>query len=915
MPSLLRSTAFSCFLAFSLAVGAAPGHAKPSRQSGVLQPVNSVEGVEEYRLPNGLQILLIADDSKPTTTVNLTYRVGSRHENYGETGMAHLLEHMLFKGTPKNPKVWAEFQRRGLAANGSTYFDRTNYTAKFAANEANLQWYLGWLADAMVNSYVARHDLDTEMTVVRNEMESGENSPGRILFQRTLSQMYDWHNYAHATIGDRADVENVDIPRLQAFYHLYYQPDNATLTVAGKFDTTQVLNWVSDAFGVIPKPTRQLPVLYTLDPAQDGERSITLRRIGGTPLVEAAYHVPPGPARDYAAVELLAIILGDTPSGRLYKQLTQQQLTSIVGASALALHDPGAIFFEAQVAPGQDPGKVRDELVSAVESIGSKPITAEELGRAKLKWLKDWEQTFTDPEAVGFAMSESISQGDWRLFFLTRDRVRDMPLADVQRVAELYFLPSNRTVGTYLPTERPQRAPAPAQVQLAEAMKDFKPRLAAAKVAAFEATPANIDARTQLFAVGGVKAALLPKPTRGGAVSAVLMLQFGDEKSLAGTSAAAQAVAALLDKGTSTLSREQVQDRLDALKTELKVASSAGRVTISLESRRDMLPAAIALVGEMLRQPALPADAFEEFKRAVANAIEQQRKDPASLARNTLDRLGNPYPRGDVRYRPSFDELSEDFGGLTLAQVRAFHEHFYGASSGEFSAVGDMDPVEVRQSLQSALTGLGSGSPFTRVANPLVSVKPQLLMLETPEKPNATMLVRQPFPLNDADPDYPALAMANYLLGSGGSSRLWKRIRESQGLSYDVRSQVDWNSIDRNSMWQASAIFAPQNQAKVEAAFREEVARALKDGFTAQELAEGKAGLLNFRQLSRSQDAGLAFTLANNLYLGRTFAVQAKVDAAIGQLTLEQVNAALRQYLSPDRFVTVFSGDFKPKAP
>jgi len=906
----LRSFTTACLFTVSLVFAAAPALAQPL--PGGIQAVTSVEGTDEYRLPNGLQLLLIPDDSKPTTTVNLTYRVGSRHENYGETGMAHLLEHMLFKGTPKNPKAWAEFQKRGLAANGSTWFDRTNYTASFAANDANLEWYLGWLADSMINSYVARKDLDTEMTVVRNEMERGENSPSRILLQRELALMYDWHNYGHSTIGARADVENVDIPRLQAFYHLYYQPDNATLTVAGKFEPARVLKWVADAFGATPKPTRQLPVLYTLDPVQDGERSVTLRRVGGTPLIQAGYHVPAGPARDYAAVELLTVILGDTPSGRLYKRLTQRQLASSVGSYSFALADPGAMFVSAELAPGQDVDKARAELLATVEAIASEPISADELARAKLKWLKDWEQSFTNPETVGLAMSESISQGDWRLFFLTRDRVRDASLADVQRVAEQYLLPANRTLGTYLPTDKPARAPALARVDLAQAMKEFKPAAAAAKVEAFEATPANIDARTQTFAVGGVKAALLPKGTRGNAVTAVLMLQFGDEKSLFGQNAAAQAAAALLDKGTKTLSRQQVQDRLDALKTELAVGASAGRVTITLQSRRDELPAAIELVGDLLRNPAFPPDAFDEFKRSALTGIEQQRKEPGALARNTLDRRGNPYPRGDVRYRASFDELADDYRALTIEQVRGFHTRFYGAGSGEFSAVGDLDAAKVRSALQTALGGWTAGAPFTRVAQPLVAVKPEQLRIATPDKPNANMLVRLGVPLNDLDPDYPALTMANYLLGSGGSSRLWRRIREGEGLSYDVRSVIDWNNIDRNSAWQASAIFAPQNRAKVETAFREEVARVLKDGFTMQELSEGKSSLLNYRQLSRSQDAGLANALANNLYLGRTFALAAQVDAAIGQLTLEQVNVALRKYVTPEQFVSAFAGDFKP---
>ena len=874
--------------------------------------VRSVEGIDEYRLANGLQILLVPDDSKPTTTVNLTYRVGSRHEGGGETGMAHLLEHLLFKGSPKHPQVWAEFTKRGLAANGSTSFDRTNYTASFSANDDNLRWYLGWLADSMVNSNIARADLDTEMTVVRNEMESGENNAGRILVQRTMSAMYDWHPYGRSVIGARSDVENVDIPRLQAFYRQYYQPDNATLIVSGKFDSAQVLKWVAGSFGVIPKPTRKLPTMYTLDAAQDGERQVTLRRTGGAPQVVAAYHVPAGSTADFAAVELLAQILGDTPSGRLHKALVEPGLASSSFAFAWSLADPSVLFLGAQLAPGQDVDKVRDVLLQVGESVARQPITAEELQRARVQWLNGWDQNFSDPENVGLSLSEAIALGDWRLFFLSRDQVRDVTLADVQRVAEAYVRPSNRTLGLYLPTEQPQRAPAPAKVDVAQVLQSFKPQAAVATVAAFDATPANIDARTQRFEFGGLKAAVLPKPTRGNAVQAVLNLRFGDEKTLFGQGPAADAAAYLLDKGTATLTRQQVQDRLDALKTQIAVQSGPGLVSVSLTSRREHLADAVALVSELLRQPAFPADAFEEYKRQSITRIEAARKEPSAVASNALARLNNPYPRGDVRYARSFDEQLQDLNGLTLEQVRAFHKRFYGARFAQFGAAGDIDAAALQQALRKGFGDWQAGEPFTRVPAPLVPTKGQTLKLVTPDKQNADLRARQPMPIAENDADYPALTMANHLLGSGGSSRLWKRIREKDGLSYSVYSGISWNNFEPNSAWFAGAIFAPQNQPKVESGLREELARALKDGFTPQELDEGRSGLLSFRRLSRAQDDTLASALANNLYLNRTFEISARVDAALAALTPEQVNSALRKYLKPESIDMVFAGDFKP---
>jgi zinc protease len=901
-----------CLLALSVWMFAgAPGGAVAQGLPRGVAAVTSVEGIDEFRLPNGLQVLLVEDASKPTTTVNLTYHVGSRHESYGETGMAHLLEHLLFKGSPKHPRPWAEFDKRGLRANGTTWYDRTNYTASFSANDDNLRWYLGWLADSMVNSNISRRDLDGEMTVVRNEMEAGENRPDQVLFQRLLGAMYDWHNYGKDTIGARADVENVDIPRLRAFYRQYYQPDNATLIVAGAFDRQAALATIAKSFGAVPKPRRTLPALYTLDPAQDGERSVTLRRTGGTPLMYAGYHMPAGTDRDAAATELLALVLGDTPSGRLHKRLTEKGLAAGTFGYTKGLADPGFLVLGAQLAPGQGADAAREAMIAAIEGFATEPVTAEELERARAKWLKDWEAAFTDPEVIGLSLSESIAQGDWRLFFLMRDWIKAATLADVQRVAGERLRRDNRTVATYLPTDQPQRAPAPRRVAAAEALKDFQPAAAQARAEAFDPTPANIDARTQRGAEGGLRFALLPKSTRGGAVQAVLTLRFGTAESLKGANEIGLAVANLLDKGTATVSRQQVQDRLDALRTTMAVDADPGRVAILLTSRREQLPQAIALVGELLRAPAFPEDAFAEYRRLTHAAIEERRKEPEALAALAVQRAGNPYPPGDPRYTPTFEERIAAVDALTLDALRDFHRRFYGAQQAIFSAVGDFDPVAVRSAANAALAGLPGNAPYARIPMPYVATPALQQQILTPDKQNATFIARLALPLSDDHPDHAALLMADYLLGGGGTSRLWTRIRETEGLSYDVRTRTAWGTLDENSVWQASAIFAPQNRAKVEAAFRDELAKAVRDGFTAAELAAAQRAVLNFRRLARAQDDRLATTLAQNVYLGRTMARAAQVDAALGKLTLQQVNEALRRHVDVARAAVVFAGDFK----
>ncbi|MEP7303062.1 MAG: pitrilysin family protein [Caldimonas sp.] len=911
---MLKNALFA--LAFTLVAAAAPAQNRPAPLPAGMEEVTQVEGITEYRLANGLQVLLVPDDSKPSTTVNVTYRVGSRHESYGETGMAHLLEHLLFKGTPTHRNLLGEFTRRGLRANGTTWYDRTNYFATFSADDANLRWYLGWQADAMVNSLIARADLDTEMTVVRNEMESGENSPNRVLLQQTMAAMYRWHNYGKSTIGARADVENVDIPRLQAFYRQYYQPDNATLIVSGRFDSARVLGYVAQAFGPLPRPARTIAPTYTLDPPQDGERSVTLRRVGGAPLVFVGYHVPPAASPDFAAATLLAQVLGDTPGGRLYKQLVERQLAANTFGFTFSLAEPSPLFIGAALAPEQDVEKARAAIAATVDSLASDPISNEELERARTQWLNDWDKGFADPERIGVRLSEAIAQGDWRLYFLSRDHVRKVTLADIRRVAAERLRRDNRTVGIYLPTAQPERAPAPARVDVAALVKGYRGDANAAQAESFDPTPATLDARTQRFALdSGLKVALLPKGTRGQAVQARLRLRFGDIASLNGQDAVAGFVGALLDKGGAGLTRQQIADQFDRLQADVGFSASGQTVSVDITTRRERLPAVVELVGKLLREPVFAAAPLEESRVQWLTAIARQRKEPDALIRNRLARYGNPYPRGDLRYEGSFDEDEQDVRAVTLAQVAAFHRRFYSAANGEFTAVGDLDAGAVRQAVTAAFGNwkqpAGGALPYTRAPRPLVALAPARFVEITPDRANANLRGLLPVPLTDRDTDYPALLMANYLFGSGGSSRLWKRIRESGGLSYDVRSGIDWNPDEANSTWNVSAIFAPQNQTRVEAALREELALSIKDGFTQQELDAARVGLLNLRRLARAQDANVASQLAADQRLDRRFAFAQQVDEAIGKLSVEQVNAAWRRYIDPARVVLAWGGDFK----
>ena len=367
-----------------------------SSVSAALVKVRTVEGITEYKLPNGLRVLLFPDNSKPTVTVNIDYLVGSRFESYGETGMAHLLEHMLFKGTPKHPNVPKALQAHGADFNANTWLDRTTYFETLKASDENLAFALDLEADRMVNSYVRKSDLDSEMTVVRNEFEAGENSPPRILEERMFSTAYLWHGYGRSTIGAKSDIEGVPIPRLQAFYRKYYQPDNAVLMVAGRFDDNKVKALVEKSFGAIPKPSRILDAPYTEEPAQDGERLVTLRRVGDVQVLGAVYHIPQGAHPDSAAIQVLDHILTNSPSGRLYKALvTTQKATSVSGEPYL-LHDPGAYVLTIEVPKDKSLDECKTILDQVIQEVIDKGVTEEEVKRAQVAFDKDNTDLFND---------------------------------------------------------------------------------------------------------------------------------------------------------------------------------------------------------------------------------------------------------------------------------------------------------------------------------------------------------------------------------------------------------------------------------------------------------------------------------------------------------------------------------------
>ncbi|MES2127990.1 MAG: pitrilysin family protein [Pseudomonadota bacterium] len=923
LPALLLSAGIISPAAFAAPALDAPVAAKAGQLAAPVK-VTSVEGITEYRLGNGMRVLLFPDASKPTITTNIIYMVGSRHENYGETGMAHLLEHLLFKptanfGIKKGSKTPVEVLNAfGAEFNGTTWYDRTNYYSTFPANDENLRIMLALEADRMVNSPIDQNDLwntktqKGEMTVVRNEFEMGESDPISVTTERLQSVAYDWHNYGKSTIGARSDIEQVNIPRLRAFYKNYYQPDNAVLMVAGRFNDAKVLKQVNELFGRLPRPKRVIAPTYTAEPVQDGERAVTVRRSGGTQFVGAGYHVAPSGHPDAVALALLGHVLVDAPSGRLHKALVEAKLATKLEYDPVSNLEPGYRIFGAVVPKDHSLEAAQDTMLKVLENLQAEPVTEAEVARAKQAMDKQIDLATNDTARLTIALTESMAAGDWRLFFLQRDQLAKVDAKQVQAAAEKYLKASNRTVGRFIPTDAAERADIPGTPDIAAMVKDYKGHAVIAQGEAFDPSPANIEARTQRFTLAnGMKAALLPKKTKGGTVSAVIQVRTGAADSLQGKQAIGAFTVGMLTKGTQRLSRQDIKDAFDKLKAQVSVGGNAEGFAVNVTTTRENLAATLDLVGEVLKTPSFPAKEFAEFQREQVGNTEQSLPEPQPLAVNAYQRMLDAYPAGHVKHVGTLPEQLAAQKAVKVDELKAFHDAFYGATSATFAAVGDFDPAAIKAQLGTLFGSWKAPQAYVRIAQQWKEAVGEKAVLETPDKANSVLLAIQTLPLKDDAQAYPALLMANHMLGGGAlRSRLADRIRQKEGLSYGVGSQLTVPARDPAGLWLAYAISAPQNTVKVEAALREEIALALKDGFTEAELAEAKKGWKQGEEVGRTEDGPLAGELARYLTIERTMAYDKELEAKVAALTVAQVNEALRQYLKPANVSVISAGDF-----
>jgi zinc protease len=899
-----------------------------------VQKMSSMGGITEYDFPNGLKVLLYPDSADPKITVNVTYLVGSRHEGYGETGMAHLLEHLDFIETTNGRKIKEELVARGASWNGTTSDDRTNYFETFTATDDNLKWALGLETDRMVNVKFTKAILDTEMTVVRNEFERGENSPASVLSERVAATAYLWHNYGKSTIGSKEDIEKVPVDRLAAFYKKFYQPDDAVLVITGRIDEAKTLQMVAESMGSLPRPTRVLDQTYTVEPPQDGERFVTLRRVGQGQNLIVAYHAVAAGHPDAAALQLLSGVMngggggrggrggGGRADGRLAKALVDTKLAQSANMRFQQLHDPGLVEVSVTLTRDQSLDAARDAVYKTLEDVVKTPPTPDEVERVRSQLLRGLENSLSNAQAIATgALNNAIAQGDWRLMFLQHDQLRDVQPSDLVRVAKAYLKPSNRTVGYYIPDMDPDRTVVPPRPDLDSTLNNYKSTVSVVRGESFDPTIANIANRVvRARLANGMRVAVLPKKTANNIVTGAIELRFGDQTTLANQREAASFAGSLLMAGTKSHTREQLQEEFRKLNAQVNVTGGGrgggggggmSNVTATISAPAENFLTAVRIAVEILKEPAYPQDEFDRVKTQRVKALEAAPTEPTQLATERLNRYLSPFAKGEAQYTPTREEQGQELKKVTLKDARKFHDQFYGANFGVFAVVGPVAPPDVQKAATELLGDWNTTKAYKPLITPFKKIAPINEKIETPDKANAQFLAGERFQMSQDDPDYPAIVLASYMLGEPITSRISDRIRNREGLSYGANARITVPPEGDSATLSGTVSLNPGVGPKVESSFLDELKNVHQDGFTATEVAQAKKAYLESRMVGRSTDGALLNLIASHEQLDRPFTWDSDLEARIQALTVDQINTAFRKHIDPSAVSIVKAGDFK----
>ena len=882
-----------------------------------IEPVQTLGNIEEYRLSsNDLSILLMPIEGLPVATVMVTYQVGSRNEVTGTTGATHILEHMMFKGTQRfNSADGSDYsstmERIGAIANATTWFDRTNYYATLPSQYVPMTIELE--ADRMRNLRIDQADLASEMMVVRNEYERGENSPVRTLINELFGTAYLAHPYSHPTIGWKSDIEGTTVEKLRDFYDTYYWPENTVLTVIGGFDKADTLEAIAAHYGDISSAPQAIPEMSTIEPLQTGPRRATIHRTGQTGVVMIGFKVVEGRHQDWAALTLLQQILGADKTGRLYRALEDKGLANATFTFAPQLRDPSLFIFGAYLTPDATHQAVEAIILEEIQSLIADGVGEDELSRAKSVIQASTFYGRDGPYRIADQINQAIAMGDWSAYVRLPEAIQAVSADALTAVAKKYFVAERSTTGWFVPEPGDRLAadgaPGPVHFRDPDVFGlDGIVGLAPAATGSIARSDARVDFSSQMqrIQIGPIDLVAIDMPIEN-VVSFVGSLPAGDSLSPADAPMLASLTASMLDKGTTTSNRFEIAEQLEALGANLGFSAGKQSVSFSGQFLRPDAESVMAILADQLRNPTFDPKVLETIKRRQKAGLLQAIDNPDYQAGAELSR--RLYPADHVNYSPPIETLIEDLERTTPQDLADFHATHYGPESMRLVFVGDIDFEQLSAAVTSAFDGWTGGSPYPELKSTQLDHGAASERVLINDKTSVSVRMGLNTQLQRTDADYLPFMLGNYILGGSFHSRLMTEIRKNRGLTYNIRSRHEGDIITPGN-WLLDASFSPGQLDTGLAATLEVLTDWFDQGVTS---AEVEAAI---ETLSGTYLVGLSTTgrVAGQVhsFMERGFAPE-YIDTyplELRQLTADSVNQAIRTYFKPDQLVEVAAGTF-----
>ncbi|QOG04552.1 pitrilysin family protein [Flavobacterium sp. MDT1-60] len=911
-----------CSLAFCTLISA-------QDKSENFKKIKELGGIEEYLYqPNGMNVLLLQDNASPVATVQIVYRVGSKNEVLGNTGSTHLLEHLMFKGTPTFNKksgttITDVLQNTGAQLNATTWYDRTNYFETLPSDKIGLALQIE--ADRMRNSLLLKEDKEAEMTVVRNEFERGENDPNSLLDKEIWASAYIAHPYHHSTIGWKSDIEKAPIEVLRNFYNTYYWPDNATLTIIGDFKKENVFELIEKYFRGITKAPNAMPQPYTEEPQQYGPRKIIIKKPGELSVVNKAYKIPGALHEDLPALNILGEIIGSGPSAILNKTFVDTRMGIYSYASATNFKEVGLFTIGVGFPTTSKHEDIDAKISEVVAKIQKDGVTQDEVNRVVAKISSQTILARDGSGVIASELNEAIAAGDWTDFVTGVDRLKKVTPADVLRVAQKYLLEDQSTTGYFIPKQSGAQGQDAAQAnnfipengpfyyrhpeggdlhEEAASAVSSEQKSSTTEIALDENIIEKNASSYKREKVAGIDVVSV-KTSAKDFVTVAASISLGNFVNENKNPMISSLTASMLSKGTTLNDKFKFSEKLQKLGVNLNVNASVTKINIGFKCLKKDLDQVITLLAEELRNPLFDAKEFENLKQQFIGNKQQNLNDPGERGSIALSQA--IYPKGNPNYSLSVEEDLANIKNATLDEIKAFHKKYFGPASMHLVIVGDTDGANLNTSLKKSFKNWNGGVSEALKFEEAAKVSSKTEVITIAEKPSAELYIGQYSGLKRADADYIPFYIANYTLGAGFAGRLMQTVRDNDGLTYSISSGMGGN-ITTGGYWMVNASFNPSLFQKGLDATMVQVNKWVNDGITQTELENKKTNLIGSFKVGMSTTNGMARTILSFVERGLEPNYIEQYPKDIEKVTLKQVNDAIKKYIQLDKMIIIKSG-------